>query len=266
MAIDLGDLYRCSFTLTSPAGALVSADIMTLTVTRPDGTPAVVPNPITPTSPGVYQYDYQTVQAGRHVQRWVGTGANPGAHTDAFDVRPADAPYITSLADAKQQLNMTTATSDEEVRSFLEAATGVVEDELGQAVVRRSFTEEHTVTGALVLNWTPVVSLSSVALINGTHTWDVSTLHVSPAGVVTSLGGVALSGRVTVTYVAGMAIIPRAYAQASMIILQNLWETQRARSGSPRPGVTDGTRIPGSSYALPNQAKELLGGGMPGIA
>ena len=40
MALDLGDLYRCSYTNLSPAGAPATAGTMTLTITLPDGTAA----------------------------------------------------------------------------------------------------------------------------------------------------------------------------------------------------------------------------------
>lgn len=271
MAIDLGDMYRCSYSHTSPSGGAVNAGTMTLTITLPDGTtfPA---GTIAPGVTGQYLYDYQTTQAGRHVARWLGTGSNPGANVDAFDVRPADIPYLVSLADVKKQLHITSTSQDEEVRSFIEAATGVVERHLNLAVVRRSRTEEHVVRGGMVLNWNPVVSLTSMALVNGTYTWNVATLHVTPTGVVTSPLGVAPYGNLTVTYVAGMSIVPEEYGLATRIIVQHLWETQLPAAGSPRPGgLSDSLSLSrggssGIGYAIPNRALELLGEGMPGIA
>jgi len=269
MAIDTGDLYRCSWTNVSPgaAGGPVSAGTVTLTITLPDDTTTVI-TPVTPTGTGVYQYDYQTVQAGRHIARWVGTGANPGAHVEVFDVRPTSVPYIISLADAKAQLNATTTVNDEELRTYVEATTGVIERELGQAVVRRLRTEEHVINGGLVLNWTPVVSLTSMALVNGTYTWNVASLHVSSAGVVTSPLGVAPYGHVTVTYLAGMAIIPEEYCLAARIIVQHLWQTQRPErgAGSRNSALADSVGVSGMGYLVPNRAKELLGAGLPGIA
>jgi hypothetical protein len=272
VAIDLGDLYRCSFTLKSPDGALVSSGTMGLTITLPDGTTAVV-TPVAPVSAGVYQHDYQTVQAGRHSARWVGTGSNPGAHVEVFDVRPADVPYLVSLQDIKDQTNITNTVSDEELRGYLESATGVVERTLGQAVVKRSRTEEHQIgRGALVLNWTPVVAVTALSLVDGTYTWNVNDLHVTPAGVVTAPLKTAPYGHVTVTYTAGMAVVPEEYGLAAKIIVQHLWETQRGTGGGPRAGGLADTLMSGSGgysgkgYAIPNRALELLGGGLPGIA
>jgi hypothetical protein len=267
MAIDVGDLYRCSYSHTSPSGGAVNAGTMTLTVTLPDGTtfPA---GTIAPGSTGQYLYDYQTIQAGRHSARWVGTGANPGAYGEVFDVRPADLPYIISLADAKAQLNTTTTVNDEELRTYVEAATGVIERHLGQAVVRRARTEEHCVRGGLVLNWTPVVSLTSVALVDGTYTWNVADLHVSPAGVVTSPLKTAPYGEVAVTYLAGMSVIPEEYCLAARIIVQHLWKTQRPERGAPGRGgaLDDSMGYQQAGFAIPNRAIELLGSGLPGIA
>ncbi|OLE27976.1 MAG: hypothetical protein AUG44_08790 [Actinobacteria bacterium 13_1_20CM_3_71_11] len=269
MAIDLGDVYRCSFTLTSPAGGLVNGGTVTITIVLPDGT-STIPVTVSPTSTGVYTYDYQTTQAGRHVAQWVSTGANPGAYVDAFDVLPANAPYLISLADAKAQLNITSTTQDEEIRDYLGGITTVIEEHLGQAVVRKSYTEQQDACGgAFVLNWSPVVSLTSVALLDGTYTFDVSTLAVSAAGVVTSPNGIAPYGRVTVTYTAGRSIIPGNYLLAARIILQHLWETQRGTKGAGRFGGLEDSMQLGTGhmgYAIPNRAVELLGGGIPGIA
>src|SRR5438445_9125878 len=179
--MDVGDLYRCSFSLYSPGGSLVNATTMTLTITLPDGTTTVI-TPVAPISTGLYQYDYPTVQSGRHVARWVGTGTNPGAYVDVFDVISASPGYIMSLADAKEQLNITGTASDEELRVFLESATDVVERIRGQAMVRRTVTEEHEVrSGQLVLSLPPVVSLTSVKTTDGFITWDVTKLLVSPS-------------------------------------------------------------------------------------
>jgi len=272
MAIDVGDLYRCSWTNTAPgSGGLVNAGSIALTITLPDGatTSPTVVNP--PATTGQYVYDYQTVQAGRHSARWVGTGTNPGAHVEVFDVRPADVPYLVSLQDIKDQTNITNTVSDEELRRYLESATQVIEDELGMAVVKRTRTEVHQIgRGSLVLNWTPVVAVTALSLVDGTYTWNVNDLHVTPAGVVTSPLGVDPYGHVTVTYTAGMSVVPANYGLAAMIVVQHLWETQRGSSGGPRAGgLADsmGTGMyAGKGYALPNRAKELLGGGLPGIA
>jgi hypothetical protein len=286
MAIDVGDLYRLTYTNSSPGGGPVSAGTMTLTITLPDGTTAA-PVTVAPVSAGVYLYDYQTVQAGRHLARWVGTGTNPGAYVEVFDVRPAAPAYLISLADAKQQLNITSTASDEELRVYLEAVTAIAERIRGEALIRRTFTDEKylpdffrgygqvdaaqpygttTVRSTVALNHTPAVSLTSVSRVNGSMTWDTTLLRLDPDGIVDVLFGPALVGHLTITYVAGYSIVPAEVGLATRIILQHLWETQRGSRGGPRPGGLDVTAVPGMGFAVPNRAVELLGGGMPGFA
>lgn len=266
MAYDLADTIPLGVRVYDETGAPADPTTLVLTLGLPDGTTATPT--ITHTSVGVFQVSYVPTMAGRHSVTWAATGANAAGHADAFYVSAAAPLYLVSLADAKEQLNITSTASDEELRVYLEATTGVIERELGQAVIRRPFTEEHTVRGGmLVLTWTPTVALTALALVDGTFTWDVSTLHTSAAGIVTSPFGVAPYGRVTSTYIAGPSVAAANHGLAARIILQHLWTTKRGSAGSPRAGGLDApTRVAGAGYALPNAARELLGAGMPGIA
>jgi hypothetical protein len=258
---DLGDTVRLIGYSRDPAGALATADTAVLTVTLPDGTTA------TPTvgdadPDGTYTVDYVTEQPGRHVYRWRFTGP-ASAHVDVFDVRPAAPLYVISLAEAKGQLNMENTTAkDEQIRRVIEATTTAIEDHIGQVIIRREFTE--TVRGggrSVLLTHTPVAELVSLATVDGARTWDVDTLHVDPAtGIVESLRGEQLHGRMTAVYTAGPAVIPANVSEAAEIIVQHLWQTTRGTSGAPRPGgMDDSLGVPGLGYALPNAAIELLG-------
>lgn len=283
---DLGSLYRLAFTLKSPDGALVSSDTMTLTIIKPDGTTTVI-TPVTPVSAGTYRYDYLTAQSGRHVASWVGTGANPGAYSEAFDVGTVTPNALISLADAKQQLNITSTTSDDELRIFIEAATAAVERHRNEAIIRRSVVEEHYLDDytwgfgqnygqpaawgvparKLALDCRPAISLTSIARVDGTMTWDVANLHLSPGGIVDVLFGLPLSGHVTVTYIAGYQTIPAEFQLATRIIVEHLWQTQRGNKGWPKPGgMDDSLSTIGLGFAIPNRALELLGTGSPGFA
>lgn len=267
MAHDLGDLVPLAVTIKDAAGTEANAATVTLAITLPDGTTVTptVANP--PATTGVYTYDYPTVQAGRHIARWTSSGPQ-AAYSDAFDVRAAAPTYIVSLADVKQQLNMTSTDDDEELRIYIEAATGVIEDYLGRAVVRRSFTEEHSVNGAMMLNWTPVQSLTTVATVDGVTTWDVTDLHVNTSGVVTAkAGAVALQGDITVTYIAGAPVVPGNWALAARIIVQDLWRTQRGQDGAPVAGGLDtpGAGFTQYGYSVPKLARELLTGKLAGV-
>lgn len=263
---DSGDLVPLTVEIKDANGTLTNASAITLTIGLPDGTSAS-PTPTNP-STGRYQVDFLALQPGSHSVSW--TSASPNsAHTDVFEVRVLSPRYIVSLADVKTQLNMTATSNDEELRAFIGAATGVIERHLGQAVVKRVFTEEHSVSaGLLVLTWTPALTLVSVSSLDSSQTWDVSKLHLSSSGIVSpAAGGTAIYGRVSTAHVAGMVVIPEEYGLAARIIVQHLWETQRGNSGNPRAGgLGDSMGSSGRGYAIPNRALELLGGGMPGLA
>lgn len=262
MAVDLGDVVGLIFETRDTAGALANAGGVTVTIGLPDGTP-VGPTTVPPTSVGRYQYEYPTVQAGRHTVRWVATGANASAHTDIFDVRPANPDYAVSLADIKLHLNIatTTTTHDEELRTYIEAATLVVERHTGRALIRRTYVEYHTVCRArtLVLDHCPVISLTSMQTVDGLTTWTVGNLHVDPTtGLVTVTAGALLDGHLQVTYVAGQTVLRANEVLAARIIVQHLWDTQRGSRGGPRAGGVDDTTMV-AGYAVPNRALELLG-------
>lgn len=268
MAVDLGDLYRLTYDHKSPGGDLVSADAATWTITQPDGTDAT-PIAATPVTTGRYQLDYQTALPGRHLARWLGTGTNPGAYVEAFDVRPPNPAYLISLADAKAQVNIAAAvtTHDEELRGYIESATWAVEDQLGRVVVRRAVTE--TVRGCrgartVVLSRYPVVSLTSVTPLGGGTAYDVDDFDVDEHGIVTALT-TRLFGDVRFGFIAGEAVVPANYGLAARIIVAHLWESQRGTSGgAPRFGGSDGgTAYTPSGFALPKRALELLGGRPP---
>lgn len=266
MTIDLGDVYTLAYD-HFVNGSLASATSATWTITLPDGTTDSFA--ATPISAGVYRDDYVTVQAGRHLARWEGTGANAGAYTEAFDVRPTNPNYLVSVAEVKDHLNITTTTHDEELRAFIEAATGAAEDHRDEVLARRTFVHEREVRrcNRIVLPRVPVLSLTSVATVDGATTWDVADLHVSSGGWVWVIDGPPLDGHIVVTYVAGYVVIPAAFNLAVKIIVQHLWETQRGPQGAARfAGSIDDAnllRFRSISVFIPPRAQELLGDRAP---
>jgi hypothetical protein len=266
VAYDLGDTVTDMWgEVRDSTGALTTATGAALTLYKPDGTEEVLA--VTTPSTGVYGADYVPVVPGPY-RWWLRTTSPATAKTGSFNVRPVIERSIISLADFKAQANMEFPDDDEELRPYLEAATGVVERYLKKAVVRRSITETHTVRGGpLALNWTPVQSLTTVATTDGTTTWDVSGLTVSSAGIVSPASG-SISGEVEVTYVAGMGEVPAEYILAALIIAQHLWETQRGQAGGPFAGGLDmpGAGITSFGFSIPNRAKELLGEPPPMVA
>jgi hypothetical protein len=287
--MNVGDIYRLGFTNKSPAGGVVSADTMTLTIVLPDDTTVV--QTITPTSAGVYQYDYLTTQVGRHVGQWIGTGANPGVSVQIFDVRSLSPGYLISLEAAKRQCKMTpTDTSnDEDLLSFIESATTAVEKIRNEAILKRTVVEDLYLpeyfrnfagqvdfaaypTGVIgqgrrvTVAKFPTLSLVSVARVDGTQTWDVTNLNLDVNGILEVKFGTPLSGHIQVTYTAGYRVIPEECVNAAGFIVEHLWQTRRGSKGSPTPGLGT-TMVPGVGYAIPNAAIEILGGGgIPGFA
>jgi hypothetical protein len=258
---DLGDTVRLLGPCTDPAGAPVNATGAALTITLPDDstvTPTIT-NP--PTQTGQYLYDYVTSQAGRHTARWVWT--TPAcAYVDVFDVRPAAAPLIVSLAAAKEQLNIpaATITFDEELRGYIAATTRAVESVVGP-VIKRTVSEVRPGGHLLVLNSTPVLALSTlVGIYNSGISYlpaDLDTDLVT--GIVRRRDGGWFIGPLRVVYTAGRVVIPENFLLAAKIIIQHLWETQRG-SGSAATNVdqADVAYLYKAGFAIPRRALELL--------
>lgn len=265
--VDLGDVYRLSYDHYAN-GSLATAGAATWTVTLPDGTTSSFA--ATTTGTGQYRNDYTTVQAGRHVARWVGTGANAGAYSESFNVAAAASLDLMSLAEAKQHLNIASTAHDEELRGFIEACTEVVEELAGETIARRTIVEARTFdhfTTRLALHSVPVISLTAVSDLNGSQTWQVTGFHVDGAtGIVTVLnGGTPLHGLVQLTYLAGYQVVPAKYTRAALIVLQDLWTTQRGSRGAPRyAGQGDPADM--MSPSVWRQVRELVGDPIPGIA
>lgn len=251
-------------------GNPANAGSVTLTIGLPDGT-TVTPAVSNP-SPGSYRVDYQTVQVGRHTVRWLATGVNSSAYADSFDVLPGDPGYIVSLSRAKRKLRIPfdDHEHDEDLRDYIQAATNVIEDYTKWTIPRRSFTETVDLCGSvsrtLVLGRAPVISVTSVDSVDGSVSWDVSGLDVNTAsGVVTVLSGSLFRGLLRAVFVAGMSVIQAKYTRAALIIIEHLWQTERAQSqAGPFPGAYDDTAegmrfMRGAGYAIPNRALELLG-------
>lgn len=265
---DLGDVVTLTFDTTDSSGVAADAGSVTVTIGLPDGT-SVTPVPANP-AVGRYQADYTPAQTGRHSVRWVATGVNASAYTDMFDVADAAPAMIVSLAAAKRKCKIPDNITDHDdtLRGYIEAVTMVVEDHLHEAVVRRIVVEDLRVEWAdeVVLGTTPVISLTSVATVDGTTSWDIADLHVDTStGIVSRLTGASrLHGLIRFIYSAGRMRVPANYSTAGLIIIEHLWQTERPQSSRAAPpfaggGYEDSMSSTFSGFAIPNRAIELLG-------
>ncbi len=272
MSFDLGDAYPAALDVFDASGVATNATLVTLTITKPDGTadtPSVT-NP--PSVTGQYRVTYVPAAAGRYVVRWVTTNPNT-AYTDAFDVADALPDTMIPLASMKRLLGMDPANTadDEAIRDMLTAVTVALEDYKNETMVRRTFTQRSYVSPAqsqrLRLLNLPVISLTTlVAETPATTVWDVTGLYTEPdTGLVRVITGPAISGYVIATYVAGYQVIPPRYVEAGKTLFQHLWEARRGPGGVS--GVI-GVEEQGDYLhytGMPRKVTEMLGPPFPQV-
>lgn len=178
---------------------------------------------------------------------------------------------LIDVADAKEQLNLTSTDEDTELQRYVDAAIERIEDYTGQTTTAESFTEtlRPVNSDTIILRHRPVTDVTAVESADGSTTWSVDDIDVEDDGFLHREGGAPFSGRITVTYNAGFATPPAKYELAALIIVQHLWQTQRgSRRNAPEPmsDSMSNTAGGGRGYAIPNAALELLGEPAPVVA
>lgn len=265
MSWDLGDQVPLSTLVTNPAGQPANAGSVSLTITLPDGT-TDTQGPISPTTVGVYDFDYPTLQAGRHNVRWVATGANASAFRDAFDVEPADGGAFISLADAKGHLRLSYSTDDEQLRWFVDTGCQMITDRMGAVSPTTVVADLSVRRGTIVLPTRPVISIISVVrlpggvavppadALAGTDGWTLT----SSEGVLTITGW---CGDVRVTSRVGRTPLPSNFRLAGLELIAHLWRGSQHNQAGGRPALGDGDAIAASirPFAMPYRVMELLG-------
>lgn len=107
MGYDVGDAIALFHEVRDIDGALVNADTVTLTITKPDlteSTPTVA-NP--PDEKGQYESEYLLAALGRHRVRWVTTVPNTAETFEIYVDGAGSA--LPTLAEVKDYLNSTQA-------------------------------------------------------------------------------------------------------------------------------------------------------------
>lgn len=186
---------------------------------------------------------------------------------------------MLTLQEAKLQLNIpaTNTTHDVELETFVQAAILTTELHGGLLGDLRTIAgERHAAChwSRLWLFSKPVQSVTSVARVDGSLTWNVADLDVDvDSGLLRVVNGPLFSGLLSVTYEAGHPVgqIPERLNLAARIILQHLWQTQRGAMGqqggrSVLNESVENWTSQGRGYAIPNAALELLGEPVPVVA
>jgi hypothetical protein len=269
MSVDVGELYPMGITVrdVDPARTPINAANVTLAITRPDQTPEpgiVIGNP--PGLTGRYTFDYIPLQPGRYVYRWATT--NPTLVLEgSFDANPTGSAGLISLARAKNLLRipLDDDTEDDDVRSVIRAATRAAENERHEVIQRRAVTETkrlRALTLRTALTYLPVLSLTTATNLDDGTVWLPPAIDVDEHGIAeVAFGVAAFGGRVRFDYVAGYAVVPDAYQEATGYIVQHLWENRLGSQRRPRVGgMSGGEDVPPTmGYSIPNRARDLLG-------
>ena len=255
MAYDVGDVVTLSW-------AYGLATTAAVTVTLPDGTTS------TPSVTGTTSFtaSFTTTLAGYHRVRWVGTGSNPGAYEDAFNVELSTVEPILGLADAKAFLRISTTDHDDELRLFLDAVSDKCEEWTRKVWRRQTFTEVHSACDAdyLYLRRTPVISVTSVT-VNGTavtdYTVDKRAGLLRPGTSTSSYDWPDSFAGIGVVYVAGPSdgVIPARILQGCRDLLRHWWNTQRGGSNLPRQSGSMDDYDPAQGWYVPNRVREAWG-------
>jgi uncharacterized phiE125 gp8 family phage protein len=171
---------------------------------------------------------------------------------------------LITLADAKAQLDIETASHDTELGLYVEAITAAIERHTGP-VENRTVTEVVDSRDVLLaVTQVPTVSLTSVTpVLTGGLALDVADLALDgAAGVIRRLdGGRFYGGPWTVVYTAGRGTVPATIKLAALILLQHLWRTQYGAARGTSGGGDDYSvtePVSGWGYAVPNRVLQLL--------
>lgn len=168
---------------------------------------------------------------------------------------------------AKEYLNITASTHDEQITAMISAAEAAIAERVGPLEPVSRTVRVYPASRYLFVP-SPVVSLTSVSDEYGTAT-DVAGLHLDKrTGIVTANDGTVFGARwYDITYMAGRSECPADLVLAVKEMVRHLWNTQRGPTSRPG-GVTSETTsntIPGAAYLLPFRVSELIAPHRPAL-
>lgn len=163
---------------------------------------------------------------------------------------------VVTVAEVKAHLNITVATYDAELQTFLTSAEAAIAEKTGPLA---SVATTERVSGGgtgLVVRVTPIVSLTSVTPVGGSA-YTVADMSVSnSAGVIEWTSGSCFSpGRYDVVYHAGRATVPEDLKTGIKELVRHTWAASQRGRRSPGSG-TDSS--PQSAYLFVYMVQEHI--------
>lgn len=197
---------------------------------------------------------------------------------------PAVATPIVTVDQAKAQLNIDKSDNDAKLATFVAAASQMIVNRIGAVAGSPTLDEWHDggSTDILLYNEGPIQSITSVTESMGSVVYTLTQIVLDSGSVTTPFGftvdlsqgllvrraaGVAVpfaagEQNIHVTFVAGWSTTPPDITQATLLLIQHMWETQRGQGG--RPGSPP---METSAFSFPNRVMEILAPYIvPGIA
>ncbi len=253
--VDLGDVYATKVEVRDANGTLADPTEVVCTVTDPAGLSVDVP--VQRVDVGVYRAGVRATLPGQWLIHWQATGLHESSETDGFTALTY-APVV-SLREAKEFLNITSTTSDQELRRFLMVVSASGEQFTGRVFGRRAVSAE--VDGgarSVVVPDCPIVSVSQIAENGSVVAADGYRVRSAAGGVIERRSGAVASwwaaGLVSVDYIAGYQAQPEQDRQGALVMLKHLWETQR---GTVRMNVGADEWNPSLTFSVPRRVQEL---------
>ena len=168
---------------------------------------------------------------------------------------------VLTLTLAKAHLNISNATQDVEIQTFIDAAEAVLTKHCGPLTSTATTVRVRGGGPGLLLPITPAVSLTSVTPVDGTVLTLTDLYLDTRAGVVTYNSGFMFSSRFyDVVYNAGRTTCPEDLLMAVKELVRHMWQTQRGPTRRPGSQPSEGTAntVPGAAYLLPFRVSELI--------
>lgn len=236
---------------SAPTGGTVS-----LAVTKPDGT-ALSPAPTVTRQGNEAVATYVPTMAGRYFLAWSCTSGASGAYTDIVDVWPADPRFLISVDDARNALGwpVGTVTSGwvDDLRLYIAAATPVIEDIVG-TIPKTNFTQqiqkgwsfaalyERPVNSIISITYPDLSTITSYRLNAGSGMLELDT---------------PVTDTVTVTYSAGLTVVPQNVRLATRELVRHWW--QQSMQASRGQASAEEVALTNMGYAVPRRVMEMCG-------